>query len=63
MMLNINGKEVFVPLVGRFNVSNLLCIYGAALNLGFMILGVWTASWLVYVRPQRKARLATAAAN
>ncbi len=29
----------------------------------FMILGVWTASWLVYVRPQRKARLATAAAN
>ncbi|MGD2711906.1 hypothetical protein ACP8ZO_25215, partial [Escherichia coli] len=26
-------------------------------------LGVWTASWLVYVRPQRKARLATAAAN
>ncbi len=35
MMLNINGKEVFVPLVGRFNVSNLLCIYGTALNLGF----------------------------
>jgi len=35
MMLNVNGKEVFVPLVGRFNVSNLLCIYGAALCLGF----------------------------
>jgi UDP-N-acetylmuramoyl-L-alanyl-D-glutamate--2,6-diaminopimelate ligase len=35
MMLSINGKEVFVPLVGRFNVSNLLCIYGAAVNLGF----------------------------
>jgi len=35
MMLNMNGKEVFVPLVGRFNVSNLLCIYGAALCLGF----------------------------
>ncbi len=35
MMLSINNKEVFVPLVGRFNVSNLLCIYGAALNLGF----------------------------
>ena len=34
MMLSINGKEVFVPLVGRFNVSNLLCIYGAALCLG-----------------------------
>ena len=35
MLLNVNGKEVFVPLVGRFNVSNLLCIYGAALCLGF----------------------------
>lgn len=35
MMLNVNGKEVFVPLVGRFNVSNLLCIYGTALCLGF----------------------------
>ena len=35
MLLSINGKEVFVPLVGRFNVSNLLCIYGAALCLGF----------------------------
>jgi len=35
MLLNMNGKEVFVPLVGRFNVSNLLCIYGAALCLGF----------------------------
>ena len=40
MMLNINGKEVFVPLVGRFNVSNLLCIYGAALCLGFEELDV-----------------------
>lgn len=35
MMLSVNGQEVFVPLVGRFNVSNLLCIYGAAINLGF----------------------------
>ena len=35
MLLNLDGQEVFVPLVGRFNVSNLLCIYGAALNLGF----------------------------
>ena len=31
----LDGQEVFVPLVGRFNVSNLLCIYGAAINLGF----------------------------
>ena len=35
MLLQLDGKEVFVPLVGRFNVSNLLCIYGAAINLGF----------------------------
>ena len=35
MLLNIDGQEVFVPLVGRFNVSNLLCIYSAALCLGF----------------------------
>ena len=40
MLLNINGQEVFVPLVGRFNVSNLLCIYGAALCLGFDTLDV-----------------------
>lgn len=35
MLLQINNHEVFVPLVGRFNVSNLLCIYGAAIGLGF----------------------------
>lgn len=35
MLLQINGQEVFVPLVGRFNVSNLLAIYGTAVCLGF----------------------------
>ena len=35
MLLNVNNSEVFVPLVGRFNVSNLLAIYGTALCLGF----------------------------
>lgn len=35
MLLQVNGQEVFVPLVGRFNVSNLLAIYGAAVCLGF----------------------------
>ena len=35
MLLEVNGQEVFVRLVGRFNVSNLLCIYGAAVCLGF----------------------------
>lgn len=35
MLLSINGQEVFVPLVGRFNTSNILAIYGAAVCLGF----------------------------
>lgn len=34
MLLDIDGHEVSVPFVGRFNVSNLLGVYGAALNLG-----------------------------
>ncbi len=35
MLLQINGQEIIVPLVGRFNVYNLLAIYGAATELGF----------------------------
>lgn len=35
MLLSINRQEVFVPLVGRFNTSNLLAIYGTASCLGF----------------------------
>ena len=35
MLLQVNNQEVFVPLVGRFNVSNILAIYGAAMSLGF----------------------------
>ena len=34
MNLNIAGREVFVQFVGRFNVSNLLAVYGAAIMLG-----------------------------
>ena len=34
MLIDIDGHEVSVPLVGRFNVSNLLCVYGAATMLG-----------------------------
>ncbi len=43
MLLSVNGKEVFVSLVGRFNVSNLLAVYGAALCLGFEADEVLTA--------------------
>ncbi len=35
MSLSINRQEVFVPLVGRFNVSNILAIYATAVSLGF----------------------------
>jgi len=34
MKLRINGKELFALLVGRFNASNILAIYGAASLLG-----------------------------
>lgn len=34
MYLEINGKEVGVQFIGKFNVSNLLAIYGAAVMLG-----------------------------
>ncbi len=35
MLLKVNGTEVFTQLVGGFNASNLLAIYGAATALGF----------------------------
>ena len=34
MLLDIDGREVSVRFVGRFNVSNLLAVYGAAQMLG-----------------------------
>ncbi len=34
MQLEIDGREVFVQFVGRFNVSNLLAVYGASVMLG-----------------------------
>ena len=34
MYLEIDGREVGVQFIGRFNVSNLLAVYGAALSLG-----------------------------
>ena len=34
MSLEINGREVSVQFIGRFNVSNLLAVYGAAICLG-----------------------------
>ena len=34
MMLDINGIEVFVQFIGKFNASNLLAVYGTACLLG-----------------------------
>lgn len=34
MYLNINGREVGVSFIGKFNVSNLLAVYGTATMLG-----------------------------
>lgn len=34
MELEVDGIDVHVPLVGKFNISNLLAIYGAAVMLG-----------------------------
>ena len=34
MQLELNGREVTVQFIGRFNVSNLLAVYGAAVCLG-----------------------------
>lgn len=34
MLLEVDGREVSVRFVGRFNVSNLLAVYGAAVMLG-----------------------------
>lgn len=49
--------------IGNGLVMTAMMTWQGWIGLVFMILGVWTASWLVYARPQRKARLATAAAN
>lgn len=34
MLLNLDGKEVWTHFVGRFNASNLLAVYAAAIQLG-----------------------------
>ena len=34
MLIDINGREVFLRFIGRFNASNLLAVYGTACNLG-----------------------------
>jgi UDP-N-acetylmuramoyl-L-alanyl-D-glutamate--2,6-diaminopimelate ligase len=35
MMLQMNGTELWVPFIGRFNVSNITGVYGVAISLGW----------------------------
>lgn len=35
MLLEMNGREISLPFVGRFNASNLTAVFGAAVLLGF----------------------------
>lgn len=35
MHLMMNGTELFVPFIGKFNASNLTAVFGAAVSLGF----------------------------
>jgi UDP-N-acetylmuramoyl-L-alanyl-D-glutamate--2,6-diaminopimelate ligase len=35
MLLNFNGKEFWTTLTGKFNVYNLLLVFGIAEELGF----------------------------
>ena len=42
MLLEMNGREVMMPFVGRFNASNLSAVFGAAVLLGYDELEVLT---------------------
>ena len=35
MQLDVNGRELWTPFIGRFNASNLAAVFGAALLLGW----------------------------
>ena len=48
--------------IGNGLVMTAMMTWQGWIGLVFMILGVWTASWFLYVRPQRKAKLAAAVA-
>lgn len=48
--------------IGNGLVMTAMLTWQGWIGLVFMILGVWTASWMLYVRPQQKAKLNRAAA-
>lgn len=48
--------------IGNGLVMTAMMTWQGWVGLVFMILGVWAASWMLYVRPQRKAKLTAATA-
>ena len=48
--------------IGNGLVMTAMMTWQGWIGLVFMILGVWCASWVLYVRPQRKAKLKSATA-
>lgn len=48
--------------IGNGLVMTAMLTWQGWIGLVFMILGVWTASWFLFIRPQRKAKLTAAAA-
>ena len=53
MFLHINGTDVHIPLVGSFNVSNALAIYGAAVLLGEDVQDILTGMSVLQPVPGR----------
>ena len=55
--LNVDGHDLYAKLIGHFNASNLLCVYGVARELGFEALDVLTHMSLLAPPPGRFERV------
>jgi len=60
MLLEINGKQFYTPLIGRYNAYNLAAVYGAALELGLPAHDVLVALSRLPGAPGRMERLVSA---
>lgn len=55
--MHLDGHDLYAKLIGHFNASNLLCIYGVARELGFETLDVLTHLSLLSPPPGRFERV------
>jgi uncharacterized protein len=62
MLMGVGASMAGGCSIGNGLVMTAMMTWQGWIGLAFMILGVWTASWFLYVRPQRKAKLAAATA-